>query len=104
MQRAQSPLADARKWATVEVMVALPNHRMSVDEYLAWAQGQPGRFELFDGVVYAMTPERAAHAEMKLAIHMAFIAGVRTVARHREPRTPRREGGQCNGDRGRRPT
>ncbi len=77
MQRAQSPLADARKWATVEVMVALPNHRMSVDEYLAWAQGQPGRFELFDGVVYAMTPERAAHAEIKLAIHMALVAAIR---------------------------
>jgi Uma2 family endonuclease len=50
---------------------------MSVDEYLAWAQGQAGRFELFDGVVYAMTPERAAHAEIKLAIHMALVAAIR---------------------------
>ena len=50
---------------------------VTVDEYLAWAEGRPGRYELYEGVVYAMTPERAAHAEMKLAIHMAFIAGVR---------------------------
>ena len=50
---------------------------VTVDEYLAWAEGRPGRYELYEGVVYAMTPERAAHAEMKLAIHMAFVAGVR---------------------------
>ena len=59
-------------------MVALPNHKMTVDEYLAWAQRESGRFELFDGIVYAMTPERAAHAEVKLAIHMALVAAVRT--------------------------
>jgi Uma2 family endonuclease len=58
-------------------MVALPNHRMTVDEYLAWAQRQSGRFELLDGRVYAMTPERAAHAQVKLAIHMAFVAAIR---------------------------
>jgi Uma2 family endonuclease len=43
-------------------MTALPKHKMSVDEYLAWAEGQPGRFELYAGTVYAMTPERAGHA------------------------------------------
>jgi Uma2 family endonuclease len=50
---------------------------VTVDEYLAWAEGRPGRYELYEGVVYAMTPERAAHATMKLAIHMAFHAEVR---------------------------
>jgi hypothetical protein len=30
-------------------MIALPRTRMTVDEYLAWAQGQPGRYELLDG-------------------------------------------------------
>jgi Uma2 family endonuclease len=58
-------------------MAALPNQRMTVDEYLAWAKHQAGRFELLDGVVHAMTPERAAHAEVKLAIHMALVAAVR---------------------------
>jgi Uma2 family endonuclease len=51
---------------------------MTVDEYLAWAQGRPGRYELLDGVVHAMTPERAAHAEVKLAIHMALVAAIRS--------------------------
>jgi Uma2 family endonuclease len=40
-------------------MTAPPKHKMTVDEYLAWAEGQPGRFELYAGTVYAMTPERA---------------------------------------------
>ena len=44
-------------------MTALPKHKMTVDEYLAWAEGRPGRFELYAGIVYAMTPERAGHAK-----------------------------------------
>jgi Uma2 family endonuclease len=58
-------------------MTALPQHRMTVDEYLAWAEGRPGRFELYAGTVYAMAPERAGHAEIKLAVHMALVAGIR---------------------------
>jgi Uma2 family endonuclease len=30
---------------------------MAVDEYLAWAAEQPGRYELLDGTVFAMSPE-----------------------------------------------
>jgi Uma2 family endonuclease len=59
-------------------MTALPEHRMTVDEYLAWAEGQEGRFELYAGTVYAMSPERAGHAKIKLAVHMALVAGIRT--------------------------
>jgi Uma2 family endonuclease len=58
-------------------MAALTNARMNVDEYLAWAEGRPGRYELYDGVVHAMTPERAAHAEIKLAVHVALVAAIR---------------------------
>jgi Uma2 family endonuclease len=58
-------------------MVALPKHKMTVDEYLAWAQGQPGRFELYAGVVYAMTPERAGHAQVKYAVQTALLAAIR---------------------------
>lgn len=58
-------------------MAALPDHKMTVDEYLAWADSRPGRYELVDGIVHAMTPERAAHAEIKLAIHMALVAAIR---------------------------
>ncbi len=35
---------------------------MTVDEFLAWAEGQEGRHELFNGQVYAMAPERSAQA------------------------------------------
>lgn len=49
---------------------------MTVDEFLAWAEGQPGRYELFNGVVYAMAPERAVHAETKFAVAKALEAAI----------------------------
>ena len=58
-------------------MSALPQKRMNVDEFLAWAEGQPGRYELFRGEVYAMTPERAVHAKIKFAIQMALANAIR---------------------------
>ena len=58
-------------------MIALPRTRMTVDQYLAWAQGQPGRYELLDGVVFAMSPEGAGHAERKAAVHAALLSGIR---------------------------
>jgi Uma2 family endonuclease len=60
-------------------MTALPKQRMTVDEYLAWAEGQPGRYELHNGVVYAMTPERARHAEVKFAVQKALDGAIRKV-------------------------
>ena len=39
----------------------------TADEFIAWALEQPtGRFELDNGVVVAMAPERASHAVAKL--------------------------------------
>jgi Uma2 family endonuclease len=58
-------------------MTALPKHKMTVDEYLAWAQGRPGRFELYAGVVYAMAPERAGHATVKFAVQTALRTAIR---------------------------
>jgi Uma2 family endonuclease len=58
-------------------MTAVPKHKMTVDEYLAWAERQDGRFELFGGVVYAMTPERAEHAEIKYAVQTALLAALK---------------------------
>ena len=68
-------------------MTALPKHKMTVDEYLAWAQDQPGRFELYAGVVYAMTPERAGHATVKFAVQTALREAIRRagVACHMLP-------------------
>lgn len=53
-------------------MTALTKPRMTVDEFLAWAAGQPGRYELFRGEVYAMSPETVGHAERKFAVCAAL--------------------------------
>jgi Uma2 family endonuclease len=58
-------------------MTAVPKTRMTVDEYLAWAEEHPGRFELLDGAVFAMSPEGAGHAETKAAVHAALLASIR---------------------------
>jgi Uma2 family endonuclease len=51
----------------------------TADEFIAWALEQPtGRFELNNGVVVAMAPERASHNQAKLnaaiALHSAIGA------------------------------
>jgi Uma2 family endonuclease len=56
----------------------LPKTRLTVDEYLAWAEQQPGRFELLDGAVVAMSPEGAGHAERKAAVNAALLAAIRS--------------------------
>ena len=58
-------------------MTALPRNRMSVDEYLAWADGRPGRYELYGGTVYAMTPEGVQHGVVKFAVQAALREGIR---------------------------
>jgi Uma2 family endonuclease len=50
---------------------------MNVDDYLAWAQSHPGRYELSDGEVIAMSPEGAGHAAVKYAVQTALLAGIR---------------------------
>jgi Uma2 family endonuclease len=50
---------------------------MTVDEFLAWAEEQEGRYELFNGQVYAMAPERAGHARVKYAVQTALLEGIR---------------------------
>jgi Uma2 family endonuclease len=58
-------------------MTALPQQKMTVDEYLAWAESQPGRYELYAGTVYAKAPERALHAEIAFAVQRALQVGFR---------------------------
>lgn len=50
---------------------------MTVDEYLAWAEGHPGRYELYAGTVYGMSPERAVHGKVKYAAQTALLNGIR---------------------------
>lgn len=59
-------------------MTALPKIRMTVDQYLAWAEDNPGRYELMDGIIYAMSPETVAHAEVKHRIQSALSSAIRT--------------------------
>jgi Uma2 family endonuclease len=50
-----------------------PNLRMSREEYRRWAEQQPaGRFERIDGVVVAMAPERASHADRKALVWLVL--------------------------------
>ena len=50
---------------------------MTVDEYLGWAVGRPGRYELFRGEVFAMSPETSGHAETKYAVQSALKNAIR---------------------------
>jgi Uma2 family endonuclease len=50
---------------------------MTVDEFLAWAESQERRHELFNGRVYSMSPERAGRAKVKFAVQAALLEGIR---------------------------
>ncbi len=50
---------------------------INVDEFLIWYKEQPGRYELHDGTVYAMSPERVGHASTKFAVQRALFDAVK---------------------------
>lgn len=58
-------------------MTVLTKPRMTVDEYLAWAEEQPGRYELHKGEVQSMSPETAGHADTKAAVYVALLNAIR---------------------------
>jgi Uma2 family endonuclease len=58
-------------------MNVLAKPRMNVDEFLDWAVGRPGRYELFRGEVIAMSPETVGHAEIKAAVYAALRSSIR---------------------------
>lgn len=49
---------------------------LDVDAFLAWAKDKPGRFELHNGEVVAMAPERVWHARAKFAVQRALSDAV----------------------------
>ena len=49
-------------------MTTLPRASMSVEEFIAWAERKPERWELFDGVPVAMSPERVVHGDVKYRV------------------------------------
>lgn len=58
-------------------MTAQPKAKMTVDEFLVWAERQPERYELVNGEVFAMSPERTRHAETKFAVQTALAEAIR---------------------------
>ncbi len=62
-------------------MTLLPSQRLTVDEFLVWAEGRPGRYELYCGTVYAMAPERARHAEVKFAVQTELARSIKAAGR-----------------------
>ena len=50
---------------------------MTVDEFLRWAEGQEGRWELHDGVPVMMSPERVLHADTKGEAYVALREALR---------------------------
>jgi Uma2 family endonuclease len=59
---------------------AIPKKPIKVPEFLAWAEAQPrGRYELVDGEIVAMAPERVRHNLVKLAVARALQDAVRAA-------------------------
>ena len=50
---------------------------MTVEEFLPWAEGRDGRWELHDGVPVMMPPERSVHAETKAEAYVALREAIR---------------------------
>jgi Uma2 family endonuclease len=57
-------------------MTALPKHKMTVDEFLAWSASTPGRYELLHGTVHEMSAERTGHAKVKYRAQKALESGI----------------------------
>jgi Uma2 family endonuclease len=58
-------------------MSLTPKQGTTVDEFLDWASAQDeGRYELVDGVVVAMAPQRVLHVRGKSDAQIAFRAAI----------------------------
>jgi Uma2 family endonuclease len=59
------------------VPMSTARKRMTADEFLLWAEGKEGRWELHDGVAVLMSPERLAHIRTKARAMSALEDAVR---------------------------
>lgn len=50
--------------------------RMTVDEYLVWATGRPGRYELVNGRPIRITPETTGHVSVKYLVLLALMDAI----------------------------
>jgi Uma2 family endonuclease len=61
-------------------MTTLPKQRMKVPEFLAWANEQlDSNYELVDGEVVAMAPERLRHILVKAAVYRVLDEAVKAA-------------------------
>src|SRR3954454_2233158 len=61
-------------------MRASPLPRMTSAEFVDWAMRQPsGRYELVDGEVVAMSPERSGHNQVKGNVFAALRAPIKAA-------------------------
>ena len=58
-------------------MTALPKHKMTVDEYLAWARGPAGSLRALCGYRLCHDAGACGHAKVKYAVQTALLAGIR---------------------------
>jgi Uma2 family endonuclease len=58
-------------------MADLAEKRFTVDEFLVWAEGREGKWELVDGSPAAMSPERIRHTRTKTAVAFALRESAR---------------------------
>ncbi len=70
-------MSAARVRAMDFVMSGAAEKLMTVDEFLAWAEGREGKWELHDSVPVAMAPERALHSQVKAFAVIALGAALR---------------------------
>jgi Uma2 family endonuclease len=57
-------------------MTAVRKQLMSVDDFVAWAERQPDRWELLDGLPVAMSPERVVHGDVKYRVARALDGAI----------------------------
>ena len=57
-------------------MSALAEKRLNVDEFLSWADGREGKWELHDGVPVLMSPERVRHTSTKSDAALTLRAAI----------------------------
>jgi Uma2 family endonuclease len=53
---------------------------MTVDEFMAWYETVPGRYEFHFGEVYAMSPERTGHAKTKFKVQKELDRAIAAAA------------------------
>ena len=53
---------------------------MTVDEFLAWAEGQEGRWELYNGVPCRMPSQQIGHIGVKAAVYFALRQSILRAA------------------------